>query len=528
MPALLRSGEHHSTRQRRRAGAGLLTLSTATSLAVASEYLASGQAATWLANAGWTGAALAAVIGLAGATRGGDRRDGRGWATLLFASASWLLGQLLWTVYSATAFPGSPNAADACWLAFAVLAAAGVHRLGLGAQGSRRVSWLEIAPVIVAICALITAVLWSDIRASSLSPAGRLTSLAYPVLYVSAAMVMIQSVLSGALEVRRNPGMAAVLGGLMVEALAFILWSPQLLAGTYVAGTNAVDALWSLGLILVAGGAWATRPAVAVVDVDEISRRRGGVLPSLTFVVLTAFQVAFLADGASTAADLVLTVGVSVVGMALIVRASVLRRQQTVLLSDLHAREQELRQANGRLSDESRRDALTGVGNRLRLREDLAELRAQSRRRDGGYCMVLCDLDRFKDYNDAFGHQAGDRALQEVAALLCEHTRDGDRVYRYGGEELLLLLPEQDLTAGRAAAERHRSNLEQLALPHPSNPPAGIVTLSAGIAAAQPGETPDDVLRRADAALYRAKRSGRNRTAAANPENTSRDREPVN
>jgi diguanylate cyclase (GGDEF)-like protein len=235
----------------------------------------------------------------------------------------------------------------------------------------------------------------------------------------------------------------------------------------------------------------------------------------LTFVTLASLQIAFIAKGADAGATVALGTGVLIVGAALIVRAAVMRRRQAVLLERLRESERELRHVNERLSRESRQDPLTSLANRLRLREDFRDLAAHAARHGQGYCVVLFDLDQFKAYNDDFGHQAGDVILREVAALLRGQARDGDHLYRYGGEELLLVLPEPDVASGGDIAERHRMVVQRAALPHPRNAPDGVVTLSGGVAAARPGETPDDVLRRADHALYLAKSLGRNRIVQA-------------
>ena len=129
-----------------------------------------------------------------------------------------------------------------------------------------------------------------------------------------------------------------------------------------------------------------------------------------------------------------------------------------------------MRDVNGRLSEatlllsqESRRDVLTGLFNRLRLEEDLTSL-ARQRAEHGsiGFCLILLDLDRFKDYNDNHGHQAGDEVLARVGQLLSAGVRGGERVYRYGGEELLLVLRDVDLDAGARSpsvcASRSRSS----------------------------------------------------------------------
>ncbi|MEA2315551.1 MAG: hypothetical protein QOI03_2243 [Solirubrobacteraceae bacterium] len=490
-------------------GVALLTLSALTLVTVVGEYLVSASASLWVADAGWTGAALVAIIGVAAATHRSTPRDRPGWALLLAGCVAWLIGQLFWNAYCATSFPPSPNPADACALAFAVVVGAGMHRLCRGGWRVPGFSMLEVAPLIVAVSALVVALLWGDIRNSRLSAAGQATSVAYPIFYVSAALVMLQSVLAGGLDLRRNRAVAVVLGGLALSAIGFILWSPELLSGSYVAGVSAVDALWSVGLIVVGVGAWAAGPSIALPAGEHTRLRRGGLLPALTFVILAGVQVAFnTVDGGD---DLVLGIGVSIIGVTLIVHGWLLQRDEAVLFATLRERERDLAEANRRLGEESRRDPLTGLGNRLRLGEDFADIAALAKRYGQGFCLVLIDLDRFKDYNDDQGHQAGDRVLEWVAGLLKEEGREVDLAYRYGGEELLLIVRHQGAESGQALAERRRLQLQDAALPHPRNVPHGVVTLSAGIAAARDGETPEQVLRRADTALYQAKAQGRNR-----------------
>src|SRR6202022_1789563 len=129
---------------------------------------------------------------------------------------------------------------------------------------------------------------------------------------------------------------------------------------------------------------------------------------------------------------------------------------------------------------------------------------------------VMCDVDFFKAYNDSNGHLAGDEVLQAVARALTNTVRSGDQAYRYGGEEFLILLPEQSLDDGLAAAERYRRAIEALAIPHDSNPPGNVVTISAGVAflSHSDGKSVRAWLNEADAALYRAKQLGRNRVLA--------------
>jgi len=162
-----------------------------------------------------------------------------------------------------------------------------------------------------------------------------------------------------------------------------------------------------------------------------------------------------------------------------------------------------------RLHDDARHDTLTGLGNRLRLAEDLEVLCGRVERYGHSYCVALFDLDDFKGYNDGAGHLSGDGALRTVAGALQQEIRTGDAVYRYGGEEFLVLLPEQSLESAELAAERLRAAVEALGLPHPAG---GVVTVSAGVAELQgTASRPDQVFELADQALYRAKENGRNR-----------------
>lgn len=153
-------------------------------------------------------------------------------------------------------------------------------------------------------------------------------------------------------------------------------------------------------------------------------------------------------------------------------------------------------------------DALTGVHNRAefdRRHRELVELHSRS---EQPMSLVICDIDRFKMINDTFGHQAGDIALVSFARLIESLSRDIDTVARYGGEEFVLICPGCDLETAALKAEKIRRSLagvRQPALKHT------VMTASFGVTQFQQGDTPDLMLKRADAALYRAKELGRNR-----------------
>jgi two-component system chemotaxis response regulator CheY len=163
---------------------------------------------------------------------------------------------------------------------------------------------------------------------------------------------------------------------------------------------------------------------------------------------------------------------------------------------------------------EARTDALTGVGNRCRLDEELAAARSKAVRYGHRYTLAICDVDEFKRYNDAFGHPAGDHALVRVAETLRRELRTSDSLFRYGGEEFVVLLPEQSADDGVVVLDRIRLAVANAGILAPSSKP---LTISAGVAELVPSSDTnvETWLGRADAALYRAKAAGRNRIARA-------------
>ena len=162
-------------------------------------------------------------------------------------------------------------------------------------------------------------------------------------------------------------------------------------------------------------------------------------------------------------------------------------------------------------------DELTGLANRRRLNEVLAVETARAQRSGHALGLAMIDIDQFKDYNDHYGHQAGDDCLKQVAlAIAGAAQRAGDLAARYGGEEFVLILPDADANAARRVAEGLRQSIEALGLHHVRSP-SGRVTVSIGVAAlASGGPTdPESLLHAADTALYRAKNEGRNQVQVA-------------
>jgi two-component system, cell cycle response regulator len=170
-----------------------------------------------------------------------------------------------------------------------------------------------------------------------------------------------------------------------------------------------------------------------------------------------------------------------------------------------------LQQREAQIIAASLTDPLTGVGNRRRLEQALAMEISRVDRSGGSLSAFMADLDHFKNVNDTYGHEAGDKVLAAFGDVLRRRTRATDVVARFGGEEFVVLMSATDLEVAIGIAERIRtvlaaSNIEPLPAP---------ITASFGVAERAPGEPGDRMLRRVDVALYEAKRLGRNRVIAA-------------
>lgn len=160
------------------------------------------------------------------------------------------------------------------------------------------------------------------------------------------------------------------------------------------------------------------------------------------------------------------------------------------------------------------RDPLTGIFNRRAFEQVLKHTHNQARKNQKSYCMMMLDLDHFKEINDNYGHAAGDEVLKRVAQTLTKEIRGSDIVARYGGEEFVVLLPGNGIFDGYIAAERIRSKIASISLDDIA--PGLRIKISIGIAEVNLArQTTADLFNRADMALLQAKREGRNRTVIA-------------
>jgi diguanylate cyclase (GGDEF)-like protein len=306
---------------------------------------------------------------------------------------------------------------------------------------------------------------------------------------------------------RRNPNLAAFLVGMMVLASSLV---PLILvreAGPILLAYIPIDIL-AMALFVpwnhLWHGAWAAVAVLAVLGLVA-SPLAQGIDPRVSANLVTIAVEAAV---------------VSVAGHHVLQRqrrSMFLQRMQVRGLNQLAAKQgRDLRTLADELRAVARIDSLTGVANRLRLDEDLAGEARQSMAHDGGAALMV-DIDWFKDYNDSKGHQAGDAVLRRVAAALTAQTRPSDRVYRYGGEEFLILLPGATEAEAAAIGERQRAAVARLAIPTVKAGAGnrGMVTVSVGVARIDAGRAgmgrPSLWVKAADEAMYASKLAGRNR-----------------
>lgn len=232
----------------------------------------------------------------------------------------------------------------------------------------------------------------------------------------------------------------------------------------------------------------------------------GGGLPVLAVLVAAGMHVDW---------NMVLStyVGASVLSAFLCYRDERQKRRlflQTHLLESDRARIVELAD---RLEEMSMVDSLTGLANRRQFDDALAREWKRCQRERQPLALIFADVDRFKAYNDYYGHQRGDECLRRLAAVLANGARRPlDLAARYGGEEFVVLLPDTGPLAARQIAEALVSEVQALKIPHPESDCAPEVTISAGVVGMVPParSSPDELVRLADEALYRAKNQGRN------------------
>ena len=283
---------------------------------------------------------------------------------------------------------------------------------------------------------------------------------------------------------------ASVLGYSLVQPFMDRVRRPEyLIAATIV---NA-QVLTGVAIILTGGSSSPAIPILLLVIITLPARfpARGvivGVLVSMGVLIISAV----VTDPSGFAADPTYTL----VGLAAI--AGIAAFSYALMSSEIQQR------------SDATIDPLTGLLNRHALASRFAEIADQAEMSGAWVAIIECDLDYFKRINDRYGHDRGDAVLKDIAYALRRNLRSFELVYRLGGEEFLIVMPGGSANEGRAAAERIRREIER-------SEPGGVkITASLGVAAAQGSAARfEEIFRPADAALYQAKRCGRNRVVVA-------------
>jgi diguanylate cyclase (GGDEF)-like protein len=191
-------------------------------------------------------------------------------------------------------------------------------------------------------------------------------------------------------------------------------------------------------------------------------------------------------------------------------------RQSTA--HELNHAKRSLERLNGELETLASVDGLTALSNRRKFDAALNQEFHRAIRNRSSLALIMIDVDRFKQFNDMYGHPAGDECLRRIGGVLKNvPSRASDMAARYGGEEMAVLLPDTDAVGAYVIAERIRAEVEALGIPHKANP-NGVATISAGVAALRPVVQDPNALKlvqAADRALYEAKAQGRNSVAVS-------------
>lgn len=201
-----------------------------------------------------------------------------------------------------------------------------------------------------------------------------------------------------------------------------------------------------------------------------------------------------------------------------VIQASALRSHEELISTRQQAHQAEaeikkLQQELAHVSELVREDQLTGTLNRRGLDAAFISEATRADRHQSMLCLALLDIDNFKHLNDTLGHQTGDQALIHLSAIIKSALRPSDTVARYGGEEFIILMPDSTLASAAATVERLQRDLTKKYFMHEND--RVLVTFSAGVTQRAPQEAQEDVVGRADKAMYQAKKDGKNRVVIA-------------
>jgi diguanylate cyclase (GGDEF)-like protein len=435
-----------------------------------------------------------------------DPRTRRAWRLIGLAFFSWWCGDAVWFWFEAIRHVQPfPSLADAGYLVFYPLLLWGLLTLPGAPRAAldRLKVWLDAGTVLLGgTMAVWYLVIQRTVEDHSVPLLNTALSVAYPVgdlvVVFGLAMLLLRRLAPGSRSALR-----LLVAGASLFVVADLVYARMSLAGSY-RGPGAPDIFWMLALFfMLAGAARQRRLAGRLAEIDDGSPASSGIskLPYLALAIGYAFMLWVARQQAVSPLDGLL---LGSVGLTVLVAGRQLAAQQENL------------RLTGALAELATIDGLTGLRNRRSFFE-LAEREWSRAHRSGApLSALMVDVDHFKRFNDSLGHAAGDEVLTAVARRCQEELRSIDVFARYGGDELVALLPESSTMHALAVAERLRSAVS--GTPVPTCAGEVVVRVSVGVATVANG---DDGLRgllsQADVALYQAKKAGRDQVQAWYP-----------
>jgi PAS domain S-box-containing protein len=292
------------------------------------EYLVPPAAASWLAALSWTAAGAVAVGGLAfGARRVEGSQARRAWGTLALAAACWLAGEVAYDIYLVIGqVPPVPSPADVPWVLCGAVCIAGLHRFspfGREIRDGRTAAALDAVALYTIVGVLGAIIFYGRAEASQVGLLSKITAIAYAALFSCVAVAFGQAIFRRR-ALSRHPKLLALGAGVVLEAVAFVLWAPQLLAGDYVIGRYASDGCWTAGMLCLGlAGVLAARGR-PFEPPGEADLRRRAVLPTAAFALSLLLLPVLLLTDADVSVRLILQGGIIVAGACFVARLRLL------------------------------------------------------------------------------------------------------------------------------------------------------------------------------------------------------------
>jgi diguanylate cyclase (GGDEF)-like protein/PAS domain S-box-containing protein len=432
------------------------------------------------------------------ASRRSNRRPRlrRAWRLFALGLFAQLAGQVAFQVYGLLGEKPYPSIADAVYLCFYPLMLAGLLALpaATGHAGSRVLLAVDLAVVAIGgAAAVVYLVLGPTVVAGSGSALQVGFSVAYPVGDM-VLLVGLASVFTRGSAVSARWALRLLVAGVVLFVVGDLVYGYATLHSGYESG-DPVDTAWMVALALMAVAGTTQRASDGAESIERTRGRVGWLPPTAV-----AFGFGLLLFSLRNEA---VFPGLAMVVIAIVLAGLVLARQVLV--------QRDLFHAQAELRYQAFHDPLTGLPNRILVLERAEQLIASARRRGLTVPAFFLDIDGFKGVNDTLGHAAGDELLQTVAGRLKSVLRECDTVGRIGGDEFVILLDPAALTvAPEAVAERVLAAVRRPTDVTGESGEPLTITASIGMSLG-PHSTPDELLRDADLALYRAKAGGRNR-----------------